>query len=93
MGWVGWIAEHAGSRGPAAPCAPPAAALPSTPPPKPNRPSTLNPPLTPKGVTRHTRPEFIYFWFYFVIINGVWIVIPTACLVWAIKRINAAVAG
>ncbi|KAI8464452.1 MAG: Emopamil-binding protein [Monoraphidium minutum] len=44
------------------------------------------------GVDRHTRPEFIYFWFYFVIINGVWIVIPFACIVWAAKRINAAVA-
>lgn len=45
------------------------------------------------GVDRHTRPEFIYFWFYFVIINGIWIVIPFACIVWAVKRTTAAVAA
>jgi hypothetical protein len=60
----------------------PASQPPSTPPARPS-----------PGVDRHTRPEFIYFWFYFVVMNGIWIVIPTMCLVWAIKRINAAVAG
>jgi EXPERA (EXPanded EBP superfamily) len=49
------------------------------------------PPPLP-GITRHTRPEPLYFWFYFVIINGIWIVVPTACIVHAAVRINAAVA-
>lgn len=45
------------------------------------------------GVERHSRPEFLYFWVYFVVINGVWIVVPLMCLVWAVRRINAAVAA
>ena len=24
----------------------------------------------------HARPEPLYFWFYFVVINGIWVVIP-----------------
>lgn len=43
------------------------------------------------GVHRHSRPEWLYFWFYFVIINGIWIAVPFACIVWASNRINAAV--
>jgi cholestenol delta-isomerase len=40
----------------------------------------------------HSRPEPLYFWFYFVAINAVWIVVPGMCLVYAVRRINAAVA-
>lgn len=39
----------------------------------------------------HSRPEFIYFWFYFVIVNGVWIVVPAIVLTKAAMRISAAV--
>lgn len=49
-------------------------------------------PLFP-GIMRHTRPEFIYFWFYFVIVNGVWLVVPMACMIHAAKHINHAIAG
>eukprot|EP00775_Hariotina_reticulata_P011948 gene11948-12091_t len=44
------------------------------------------------GVERHSRPEFIYFWFYFVIVNSVWIVVPLICILHAAKAINKAVA-
>lgn len=44
------------------------------------------------GITRHSRPEFIYFWFYFVIANSVWIVVPALCIVYAARNINRAVA-
>ncbi|KAF8055095.1 Ebp [Scenedesmus sp. PABB004] len=45
------------------------------------------------GVSRHSRPEALYFWFYFVIVNAVWIVVPLACIAHAARAINAAVAG
>jgi cholestenol delta-isomerase len=45
------------------------------------------------GITRHTRPEWMYFWFYFVIVNGIWIVVPTICITYAANRISAAVSG
>jgi cholestenol delta-isomerase len=45
------------------------------------------------GVTRHTRPEFIYFWFYFVIVNAVWLAVPMLCMIHAAKKINRAIAG
>ena len=45
-----------------------------------------------KGVDRHSRPEPLYFWFYFVVVNGIWIVVPIVCIVAAARRINAAVA-
>jgi cholestenol delta-isomerase len=41
----------------------------------------------------HSRPEPLYFWFYFVSINAVWVVVPGACLLYAVRRINAAVAA
>lgn len=44
-------------------------------------------------MARHSRPEWLYFWFYFVIVNGIWIVVPTLCIWYAVSRINAAVAG
>ncbi|CZT08246.1 related to emopamil-binding protein [Rhynchosporium agropyri] len=34
---------------------------------------------------RHYRPEPYYFWFYFVFMNGAWIVIPLCCLFSSIK--------
>jgi cholestenol delta-isomerase len=49
--------------------------------------------LASAGISRHTRPEFIYFWFYFVIVNGVWLVVPMACMIHAAKKINRAIAG
>lgn len=39
----------------------------------------------------HSRPEPLYFWFYFVIINSIWIVVPFLCIVHAWNRIAAAV--
>ena len=45
-----------------------------------------------KGVDRHSRPEPLYFWFYFVVVNGIWIVVPIVCIITAARRINAAVA-
>eukprot|EP00878_Enallax_costatus_P009911 GHUV01010348.1.p1 GENE.GHUV01010348.1~~GHUV01010348.1.p1 ORF type:complete len:179 (+),score=35.54 GHUV01010348.1:157-693(+) len=45
------------------------------------------------GIARHSRPEWIYFWFYFVIVNGIWIVVPTMCILYAAKNINRAIAG
>jgi len=43
------------------------------------------------GLARHSRPEWLYFWFYFVVVNGVWIVVPLACIVYACRSINQAV--
>lgn len=45
------------------------------------------------GVDRHSRPEFLYFWFYFVIVNGIWIVVPLLCIVYACTRISSAVSA
>jgi cholestenol delta-isomerase len=44
-----------------------------------------------KAFGAHSRPEPLYFWFYFVVINGVWIVVPGMCLLHAVRRLNAAV--
>ncbi len=41
----------------------------------------------------HSRPEFLYFWFYFVIVNAVWILIPSIVIVNAARAIHAAVAA
>lgn len=48
--------------------------------------------LSATGLDRHSRPEFLYFWFYFVIINGIWIAVPLACILYACRHINSAVA-
>lgn len=45
------------------------------------------------GWMRHTRPEFLYFWFYFVIINSVWAVVPIMIMWHSVAVLNAAVAG
>lgn len=39
----------------------------------------------------HSRPEWLYFWFYFVIVNAVWIVVPLIVLLNAARHISAAV--
>ena len=39
----------------------------------------------------HTRPEDLYFWGYFVIINAFWIVIPAAVIAYAAAQVSAAV--
>jgi hypothetical protein len=66
---------------------------------------TCNPPAPPNalpdctiwksraGVTKHSRPEALYFWGYFVAMNAIWIIIPSLCLIYSITHINAAVAG
>ena len=41
----------------------------------------------------HNRPEPLYFWLYFVIINGIWIVVPSMCIAHAATKINNAVAA
>lgn len=46
-----------------------------------------------KAFGAHSRPEPLYFWFYFVVINGVWIVVPGMCLLYAVRRLNEAVAA
>ncbi|KAF9009435.1 EBP domain-containing protein [Cyathus striatus] len=38
-----------------------------------------------------SRPEFLYFWIYFVGLNGVWMIAPNVLLVQAIRRINKAI--
>mmetsp|Transcript_2939 Transcript_2939/g.8605 ORF Transcript_2939/g.8605 Transcript_2939/m.8605 type:complete len:219 (-) Transcript_2939:2034-2690(-) len=40
----------------------------------------------------HSRPEFLYFWFYFVIVNAIWIVIPSYVILRAARSISSAVA-
>ncbi|CAG9466206.1 unnamed protein product [Pedinophyceae sp. YPF-701] len=32
---------------------------------------------------KHARPEFLYYWFYFIFLNGLWIVIPSAAIAYA----------
>ncbi|PSC69778.1 sterol 8,7-isomerase [Micractinium conductrix] len=39
----------------------------------------------------HSRPEPMYFWFYFVVVNAIWIVVPLACVAHAWRAISAAV--
>jgi cholestenol Delta-isomerase len=41
----------------------------------------------------HSRPEFEYFWGFFVGLNSLWIVIPAYMMVYAMRNINNAVAG
>jgi hypothetical protein len=45
------------------------------------------------GVDRHSRSEWLYFWFYFVIVNGIWIVVPLACIVHACTKLSGAMAA
>eukprot|EP00887_Chlorella_sp_A99_P001896 scaffold18.g1896.t1 len=39
----------------------------------------------------HSRPEALYFWFYFVVINSFWIIIPALVIVHAWGKVSAAV--
>lgn len=50
----------------------------------------LTPPPSAAGFV-HSRPEPMYFWFYFVVVNAIWIVVPLACVAHAWRAISAAV--
>ena len=41
---------------------------------------------------KHSRPEWLYFWFYFVIVNSIWIVIPAAVIAISAWQISKAIA-
>ncbi|EIE25266.1 Emopamil-binding protein [Coccomyxa subellipsoidea C-169] len=41
---------------------------------------------------KHSRPEWLYFWFYFVIVNSIWIVIPAAVVAISAWQISKAIA-
>lgn len=38
----------------------------------------------------HTRPEWLYFWFYFIVVNGIWIAIPGSVIAYCVGHITAA---
>ncbi len=40
----------------------------------------------------HVRPEPLYYWFYFIIVNGIWIVVPSMCILHAAGKVSRAVA-
>ena len=40
----------------------------------------------------HSRPEPLYFWFYFVVVNGIWVVIPGIIAVASAARLCRAMA-
>jgi hypothetical protein len=45
--------------------------------------SPVHPPTRPPACAAgfvHSRPEVLYFWFYFVIVNAIWIVVPSAVI-------------
>ncbi len=39
----------------------------------------------------HSRPEWLYFWFYFVFVNSIWVVIPAIVMIVAARKISAAI--
>lgn len=41
----------------------------------------------------HSRPELLYFWIYFVIVNAIWIVVPGLCILHAWRKLSGAVAA
>ncbi|KAK9792694.1 hypothetical protein WJX73_002670 [Symbiochloris irregularis] len=41
----------------------------------------------------HSRPEFLYFWVYFVIVNSIWIVIPSWIIWVSARHISSCVAA
>lgn len=45
------------------------------------------------GVEKHTRPEPLYFWGYFVGANAIWIVVPVTCIIYCARHVNSAVAA
>ena len=50
---------------------------------RPDHPSCL-----PAGCP-HSRPEFLYLWFYFAFINSIWIVVPALCIAFSAVRISS----
>lgn len=46
-----------------------------------------------EGFGKHSRPEALYLWFYFVAVNFIWIVVPFSIIWWACRNVNAAVAN
>ena len=42
---------------------------------------------------KDTRPEWRYFWFYFVFVNFIWIVVPSIVIARAASRIQRAVSA
>ncbi|PNH12882.1 3-beta-hydroxysteroid-Delta(8),Delta(7)-isomerase [Tetrabaena socialis] len=46
-----------------------------------------------EGLTKHTRTEPLYFWGYFVGANAIWIVVPSLCILYCARNVNAAVAA
>lgn len=42
---------------------------------------------------KHTRPEQLYFWGYFLGANGIWIVVPGLVALHALRQMSKAVAG
>ena len=42
---------------------------------------------------RHSRPEPLYFWFYFVFVNSIWVVIPALVLWRAACQVTRAAAA
>ena len=46
-----------------------------------------------EGFGKHSRPEGLYFWCYFVALNALWIVIPFSVMAYAARQVNAAVAA
>ena len=42
---------------------------------------------------RHSRPEALYFWFYFVFVNSIWVVIPALVLWRAASQVTRAAAA
>jgi hypothetical protein len=45
------------------------------------------------GWYAHSRPEPLYFWFYFIFVNGIWLVIPGWITFYCFKVLNNAVSG
>lgn len=39
----------------------------------------------------HTRPEPLYLWFYFVVMNGIWIILPALCTWDSLCKMTSAV--
>eukprot|EP00232_Nephroselmis_pyriformis_P004536 CAMPEP_0182912218 /NCGR_PEP_ID=MMETSP0034_2-20130328/37399_1 /TAXON_ID=156128 /ORGANISM="Nephroselmis pyriformis, Strain CCMP717" /LENGTH=220 /DNA_ID=CAMNT_0025048875 /DNA_START=38 /DNA_END=700 /DNA_ORIENTATION=- len=46
-----------------------------------------------EGLGKHCAPGALYFWFYFVVMNAIWIVVPAIVVYDATCRINKACAG
>ena len=42
---------------------------------------------------KDTRPEWRYFWFYFVFVNFIWIVVPSIVIARAASRVQQAVSA